>query len=81
MARAKKSLLLLVWESLLTHQEEKFLSDAMIKGIYETCYFWTKQKFSIPFLGSISEKGLPYLWFQGSREGIFNFPDIIARHQ
>lgn len=32
MAGAKKSLLLLVWESLLTHQEEKFLSDGDDQG-------------------------------------------------
>lgn len=31
----------------------------MTNGIYEACYFWTKQKFSIPFMDSISEKGPP----------------------
>lgn len=36
--------------------EEKISVMKMTKSIYETCYFWTKQIFSIPVLGSISEK-------------------------
>lgn len=43
-------------EKLKNTLEEKISVIEMAKSIYETCYFWTKQKFSIPFLGSISEK-------------------------